>query len=138
MSRIKIRSSVFPYILYCFVLLASCNNKGGYKPPWEYAGGKVIAKESCNADETKDYWLVDLTVFPNTNQYGDTLELNGIIYTNVVKTLDLLPEFKVVGKRIGFDFYISSQRVVTSGCSLTNPVTFNLKEIDAVRMGEIR
>ena len=138
MSKVKILISVIACLLCCIVASVSCNNKGGYKEPWEYAGGYVIAKESCNADETKDYWLVDLTVFPNTKQYGDSLELNGIMYTNVVKTLDLLPEFKVVGKRVGFDFYLSGQRVATSGCSLTSPVNFNLKDMDAVRMGEIR
>ena len=138
MSKIRILISVFLYLLCCVASSVSCNNKGGFKEPWEYAGGYVIAKESCNADETKDYWLVDLTIYPNTKQYGDSLEINGILYTNVVKTLDLLPKFKVVGKRVGFDFYISGQKVVTSGCNLTSPVTFTLKEMDVVTMGEIR
>ncbi|MEJ7676392.1 MAG: hypothetical protein WKG06_00625 [Segetibacter sp.] len=58
-------------------------------PIFKIATGYVIGKESCNTDETKDYWLVDLIYLQSAPQYGDTLVLNGITYTNVIKTKDL-------------------------------------------------
>lgn len=102
------------------------------------AGGYVIGKEECNIDTTKDYWLIDLSIFPLPNNYGDTLTLNGFTYNHVVKTQGLAPQFKFINARVGFDFHISSSIIQTSNCNVANPTTFSLKEMDVLNQAEIR
>lgn len=116
----------------------SCNNKEPYKLPYEQAGGYVIQRESCHVDSTKDYWLIDLSYPPGQKQYGDTITHNGKTYFNVVKTLDLKPNLKVVGKTIAIGFKIAKQPVKTSGCNGDTAKIYPLKVITIVDQGEIQ
>jgi len=118
----------------CFIY---CNRKNP-KPNFETAGGYVIGKEKCKADTTQDYWLIDLSIYPSPSNYGDTLTLNGIACNNAVKTNQLFPQFKFIGARVGFDFYISPSPLQTVNCTLSNPTTFLLKKIEILRQAEIR
>ncbi len=132
---------VIYFILITSTLLfiyGSCT-KPPARPDYDNVKGYVIGKETCNTDTTKDYWLIDLTYFPDTPQYGDTLLLNGIRYTNVIKTKGLDERLKQTGMRVSIDFKtISQNKVVTSGCTLTNPMTYNLKELFVLYQFEIR
>jgi hypothetical protein len=125
-------------ILSLLLQLVACNNEP-FKPRYKNVKGYVIGKESCNIDENQDYWLIDLTYLPNTPQYGDTLLLNGQIFTNVVKTKGLRDTVKHIGKAVSIDFNkISTDKVVTVGCNVSGPVTYNLKEIFVINLFEIR
>ena len=105
---------------------------------YEFAGGYVIGKEKCNIDTTKNYWLIDFSVFPATNYYGDTLLLNGAQYNHVVKTTGLDTIFKFIGAKVAIQFNITSTLVQTSGCLVPNPETYLLKEIQIIAQGELR
>ena len=124
--------------LLLFQLIAC--NKEPYKPDTTLVGGYVIGKETCNTNEANDYWLIDLTYLPNTRQYGDTLLLvNGEYYTNVVKTKGLTDTVKHIGKAVDIEFKtITSNKIITTGCNAANPITYNLKEIFVINLGEIR
>jgi len=127
-------------LLTCLFLLAlSCNNKQPYKPDYKDLGGYVIGKETCQADETQDYWLLDFTVFPNQPQLGDTLTLNGRTYTNVLKVKGLDNRLKHIGMRVGIDYMtVTPNKIATSGCTVASPVTYFLKEIFIIHQFEIR
>ncbi len=127
------------YVFVSLLLFQTACNKPPYKPDYTNAGGYVIGKETCNTNESQDYWLIDLTYYPNTPLYGDSLFLNGTNYTNVVKTKVLTDQVKNVGKRISINFKtITSNKVETIGCNISNPVIYNLKEIFVIDIGEIR
>lgn len=117
---------------------ASCN-KPPYKPDYENIGGYVIGKETCNTDESQDYWLLDFTVYLNSPKLGDTLALNGTTYTNVLKLKGLDPRLKQIGMRVSIDYkIISNSKIITSGCTVPTPITYPLKEIFIINQGEIR
>jgi hypothetical protein len=122
---------IFPSVFF------ACKDKP-FKPNYEFAGGYVIGKEKCNTDTTKDYWLIDLSIFPLQNTYGDTLVFNGVTYNHLVKTLELSPQFKLIGARVGADFHFSSFKVQTLNCNISNPITFLLKEVQIIAQGEMR
>lgn len=125
-------------ILVTILVLFSCK-RGVFIPDYTNTGGFVIGREICNSNETEDYWLVDLTYYPNTPQYGDTLILNGVTYTNVVKVRTLGERLKQVGMKVSFDFKtVTSNRVITTGCNVSNPVTYDLKELFIINQFEIR
>lgn len=127
--------TIFTVIL---VVLFSCK-KRPYIPDYSNTGGFVIGRETCKLIETGDYWLVDLTYYPSTHQYGDTLILSGIKYDNVVKVKTLDPRLKQIGMKVSFDFKtISPNKIITSGCNVASPVTYDLKELFIINQGEIR
>lgn len=118
--------------------LNSCKKKP-FIPPYYDAVGYVIGKETCNDDTAKDYWLIDIYSSSSVRQqYGDTLVINGIEYTNVVKSTGLSDYLKTIGQKVGFDFLISDSAVVTTGCSVDMPVTYKLKVANIIRSGEWR
>lgn len=118
---------------------SKCNNKPPFIPDYKNVKGYVIAKERCNTDSTQDYWLIDLTYLANTPQYGDTLTLNNITYTNVVKTKGLSDQLKFIGMRVSIDFkVISTDRIITTNCTVNNQVTYPLKELFIINQFEIR
>lgn len=126
--------SSFSYLMF----FTSCN-KPPYTPDFNNVNGYVIGKETCSTDDTKDYWLIDFTYDTNTPQYGDTLILNGITYTNVIKTKDLDPKLKRIGLKVFIDFkIITPNKIETTGCNVINPITYRLKEIFIIYQGEIR
>lgn len=127
-----------PLIPLTLLLSGSCN-KPPYKPDYENIGGFVIGKETCHADPAENYWLLDFRVYPNSPQVGDTLTLNGITYTNVLKVRGLDPRLQQYGMRVSIDYKtITSNKIVTSGCTVANPVTYLLKEITIINQFEIR
>ncbi len=127
--------AIFVFILTLFI---SCK-KRPFIPDYTNTGGFVIGRESCKTNETEEYWLVDLTYYSNTPRYGDSLSLNGITYTNVVKVKTLDPRLKQIGMRVSFDFKtITTNKVITTGCTISNPVTYNLKELFIINQFEIR
>jgi hypothetical protein len=80
-----------------------------------------------------------MTVKPDTPQDGDTLTLNGTTYTNVLKTKQLVEQFKVVGLRVSIDYReISNTKIVTPGCDVAIPVIYQLKELFILNQFEIR
>lgn len=111
-----------------FIIVSGCNNKQPFKPPYDGASGTVIAKETCNSDQSKDYWLIEIHSASSVQQqFGDKLTINGITYTNVIKTLDLPESLKIAGQKIGFDFTIPGTATSTPNCSASNPVVYTLK-----------
>ncbi len=119
-------------------ILGSCN-KQPYISDYGNVKGYVIAKEICKNNDD-DYWLIDFT-YPDFTQYqyGDTLILNGTKYTNVIKTKDLDQGLKKVGMAVSIDFKtFTPNQVETTGCIVSNPTTYKLKEIFIINQFEIR
>ena len=125
-------------VIISFLVGSSCN-KQPFKPDYKNIRGHVIGKETCNTDDTKDYWLIDFTFGSDNPKVGDTLLLNGNTYTNVLKTKMLDQQLKTFGLRVSIDYrIISADKIVASGCSVPSPVTYNLKELTILNQGEIR
>ena len=125
--------------LIILLLCNSCRNNEPYIVENKFLQGYVIGKETCNTDETKDYWLIDFTFGTNNLQVGDTLFFNGMTYTNVLKTKDLAVPLKNIGLKVSIEYNsISSGKIITSGCNVTAPVTYHLKEFSIKSQGEIR
>ncbi len=121
------------------VFFISCSNKEPFKPPYDNIGGYVIGNETCNTDATQNYWVLDFTVYPNSPHIGDTLTLNGTAYTNVLKVKGLDPRLKLIGMRVSIDYnVVTTNKVITTGCTVSNPVTHALKEISIINQFEIR
>lgn len=122
------------------VILVFCScTKYPYKPNYSNVKGYVIAKETCKFNEDLDYWLIDLTYFYDTPQYGDTLILNGRTYTNVIKTASLQQPLKQIGMAVSLDFKtITQDRIESTGCDVPNAVTYKLKELSIINQFEIR
>lgn len=124
-------------IVIITILASGSCNKPPYYLPYKNVKGFVIGSETCTGNPDDEYWLVDLTFRANTPQYGDTLLLNGATYTNVVKTKGLR-DLKAVGKRVSIDFdTITSTKIETTGCTVSNPVTYKLKEIFVINLFEM-
>lgn len=102
-------------------------------------GGYVIGKETCKGNDADEYWLLDLTVYTNTPQYGDNLTLNGTSYTNVIKLKGLDQRLRVMGMKVSIDFKtISPDKIITTSCTVSSPITYNLKELFIINQFEIR
>lgn len=131
-------SSIFFLTAFCFIF-SSCNNKQPFKPDYSNIGGYVIGNETCNTDSSNDYWLLDFTIYPNSPQIGDTLTLNSITYTNVLKIKGLDQRLQKIGARVSIDYNkVSSNKVITTGCTVASPVVYPLKEIYIIHQFEIR
>jgi hypothetical protein len=116
----------------------SCNNKEPLDA-LPHIGGYVIGKETCHTDERMDYWLIDLTAYPDQPQIGDTLVLDGITYTNVLKVKGLSEGLQQIGMAVSFDYKeVTPVAVITNGCTVANPVIYALKELFIIHEGEIR
>lgn len=121
------------------LLNSSSCNKYPYKPDYKNITGFVIGKETCNTDEAKDYWIIDFTLRPNQPQIGDTLNLNGIEYTNVMKVKGLDDDLKQIGMKVSIDYdNVTPNKFESTGCSVTRPATYLLKELYIIYQGEIR
>ncbi|MBX2923659.1 MAG: hypothetical protein KF746_15765 [Chitinophagaceae bacterium] len=79
---------MYKRISVCSLLMlltaCSCNNKEPLDA-LPNIGGYVIDREICTSDPQNDYWIIDFTAYANVPQIGDTLLLDGISYTNVLK-----------------------------------------------------
>lgn len=116
----------------------SYNTKQPYKPDYSNIAGYVIGKETCNTDDTNDYWLLDFNVYPNSLHIGDTLVLNGITYTNVLKVKGLDPRLKQIGAGVSIDYKKISGKKLTTRCTVSSPVVYILEEIFIIHQFEIR
>ena len=138
----SIISTCFSFIYLFFILVAGSSCKRDpYIIDYKNLKGYVIGKEICNTDESDDYWLIDFTYGNNNLKVGDTLVLNGITYTNVLKTKGkfLDERLKIIGLKISIDYKtITTEKITTSGCNVQNPIIYRLKEITIVNQGEIR
>lgn len=121
-----------------YFIIFSCNNKHPFKPNYSNIGGYVIGKETCDTNETNDYWLLDFTVYSNSPHIGDTLVLNGITYTNVLKVKGLDHRLKKIGMSVSIDYKNISNKELTTGCTVASPTVYFLKEIFIINQGEIR
>src|SRR5690606_7887913 len=110
-----------------------------FKPDFEHAGGYVIGKETCKSNPYSDYWLIDLSHPANVvTTFADTITVDGVFYTNMVKTAELPVTLKTVGKKVSFDFKLSNGKVETTECTVPVPVTYNLKEMKIIASFIIR
>lgn len=124
----KSKTIVFLFSALLILFTLACKDNSPLKSPYEGAVGTVIAKETCNTDQSKDYWLIEIfSASSEQQQFGDKVTLNGITYTNVIKTAGLPENLKKVGQKVGFDFTIASTATSTPNCSVTNPVIYTLK-----------
>lgn len=120
-------------------VISSCNNKEPYDPPYENIGGYVIGSEACSNNSQTDYWVLDFTVYDDSPKIGDTLVIDGITYTNVLKVRGLDERLQQPGVAVSIDYNkVSSTKVITTGCTISNPVTYNVKELFIINQGEIR
>lgn len=125
-------------IIFGMALLLACR-KDPAKVDYLNVGGYVIGKETCKGNDADEYWLLDLTVYPNTPQYGDNLTLNGNTYSNVIKLKGLDQRLRVIGMKASIDFRtITPDKVVTASCTVITPITYALKEIIILNQFEIR
>ena len=131
-------SYFIPFLTCFYFVFSSCNTKAPFKPDYSNIAGYVIGKESCDTNEINDYWLLDFNVYPNTPHVGDTLVLNGITYTNVLKVKGLDTRLKQIGMRVSIDYNKIGNSELTAGCTVTSPVIYFLKEIYIINQGEIR
>lgn len=136
------RHQIFSCLMAILIIVAtysySCS-KLPYEPDYKNIQGFVIGKEICNTDANKDYWLIDFTYGSKNPQVGDTLVLNGMTYTNVLKTKELSQQLKILGFRVSIDYrVISKDKVTTTDCSVSMAETFYLKELTILNQGEIR
>jgi len=130
--------SIYPLLILYVLIFGSC-----YKEPWtadyETIDGYVIGKETCSLDESQDHWLVDFSLTPNTPQVGDTLQLNGVTFTNVLKVKGLDEQLKFIGMKVSFDYRtITPSRVTTTGCTVSSTTTYALKELFILHQSELR
>lgn len=141
-NLMRLNTFLPPIILIIFALLAGSSCKRDpYIIEYKNLKGYVIGKETCNTDERDDYWLIDFTYGTNNLKVGDTLVLNGITYTNVLKTKGKFfdERLKIIGLRVSIDYKtITTEKISTSGCDVQNPVIYSLKEITIIYQGEIR
>lgn len=127
------------YLLIISFLVAGSCKRDPYLIEYKNIKGYVIGKETCNTDDTKDYWLIDFTYGSNNPKAGDTLVFNGNTYTNVLKTKGLDQQLKTVGQRVSIDYSaISTDKIITTGCNVSTSATFQLKEVTIQNQFEIR
>lgn len=134
------RQTIFLLALFLFTFLL-CNSckPNPYIVEYKNIKGYVIGKETCNTDESKDYWLIDFTYGSNNLHVGDSLFFNGTTYTNVLKTKGLSQQLKSVGLRVSIDYNsISANKISTTGCGATPSFTYLLKEVIIQNQFEIR
>ena len=132
-------SSFISLVTFCFCSGCS-NNQEPYVADFKNIKGYVIGKETCNTDESQDFWLIDFTYLPNpAPMVGDSLIYNGIKYRNVLKTKGLVQEFKIIGLPVSIDYRtITTEKVITTGCTVTTPSVYPLKELTILFQFEIR
>lgn len=94
--------------------------------------GVIIAKESCTGDDLTEYWVVDLNHPANQWKEGDSLFVNGIQYTNVVKIIISNPtsaHLKKIGQKVSFRFEKVVPPQNTRTCTIPNSVVYPVKQV---------
>src|SRR5687768_13585936 len=115
MRSMQLLSRLFMDALGTSAIIFQVRCKPEFRVDFERAGGCVIGRERCLADSFKDYWLIDLSVYP-ARRYGDTLKLDVFTYYELVKSQQFAPEFQQIGARISLDFQITPAPLQSTGC----------------------
>lgn len=129
-------------VFYSLFILA-CSRPEAVDFKHEIAIGEVIAKESCSGESLNEYWVFDLYHQNNKFKSGDSLFLNGIKYTNVVKGIVYNP-FSVqkikIGQKVVFDFEKKLPVQNIRSCSTNNPEIYQVKQVIIKKgsVGELR
>jgi hypothetical protein len=117
-------------LLFATVLSCDFTKEPVTVPIYDRISGYVIGKEICHTDTTQDYWLIDFTDSNNSPQIGDTLFLNGITYTNVLKVKGLDEGLGEIGRHILIEYdTVTPDAVISTGCNVSSAVTYSLKEV---------
>lgn len=96
-------------LLFVLSLVGFLFNCGDPPVPNEGIAGRVIKIEYCTTD-TLVLVASDIPYPSNKRQYTDTLTVDGVLYTGVIKTYDLSLRYQTLGKKIVIDFdVINSQ-----------------------------
>jgi hypothetical protein len=118
-------------VVYLFLILA-CSKPPAIDLKYDTGIGQIIAKESCSGDSLNEYWVIDLYHQANTFKNGDSLFVNGIQYSNVVKGIVYNPSAVItfkIGQKVGFDFEKKLPIQNTRTCSTSNPILYPVKQI---------
>ena len=127
--------------LYFIAMLVSFVTVGCYKPPEEddtqFIDGYVIGRESCYQDGSLNYWLIDCTVRARwqTPQIGDSLIIDSVQYSNVIKLKSLPSELGIIGMPIAIGYTAVKERSISVGCNITSPTVYYLREIVPTMIG---
>jgi hypothetical protein len=120
---------IFFIMLSVNVLLSTCrpNNTSDV----DNIAGYVIARETCYQDEPLNAWLLDCTVRALTPQLGDTLVIDNVQYTNVIRIRNLEPDLQQIGVAVSVYYSELSGKKVSGNCDVASPKVYALREIVA-------
>ena len=119
------------FFLSAFFLVA-CENKRPMMIDLHQSDVTVIKKENCMQNPDTDFWLLNLD--SKIGDIGDTIEIDGVVYNNVVKTSALAPELKSAGKRLRIFYHLlGNERTVISRCPATDSLQFAVYNIPIIR-----
>jgi hypothetical protein len=127
-----------------FIITANACSREPYVDTLTVIGlGVVIGKDDCTGNILTDYVVIALNHPGNTWHEGDTLFVNGIQYTNVVKVAVQNPAdhvLRTIGQKVAFKFekQLPSQNnpSCTAPNAIINPVKI-VKSSDGV-LGSLR
>jgi hypothetical protein len=82
---------------------------GGEPIPNENIAGRVIKVEYC-ATDTLCLIASDILYPSNKRQYTDTLTVNGVLHTGVIKTYGLSLRYQTLGQKLAIGFEVISSQ----------------------------
>jgi hypothetical protein len=123
-------------IATCYIFVWSCR-KPNLDTKYDSAIGRIIAKESCTGVELNDYVVIELYHPINQFKDGDSLWINGVLHTNVVKgIISNPPSVRAIGTKISFDFEKILPTPSTQQCTIANPTVYPVKVV-TIRYGAV-
>jgi hypothetical protein len=122
------------------VLLATCSHGPLDESNDNVADAYVIAQETCYQDSSMNAWLLDCTVLPpfQRDQIGDTMMIDNVHYTNVIRIRNLDPVLQHIGLAVTVFFSNISEKKISEHCDVASPKVYLLREIVATHQGEAR
>ena len=127
--------------LHFIALLVSVVVVGCNKPPekddTQFIDGYIIGRETCYQDSSLNYWLIDCTVRARwqTPQIGDSVVIDSVQYTNVIKLKSLPPNLQVIGMPIAIGYTVVKERSISVGCNIASSTVYYLREIIPTMIG---
>jgi len=82
---------------------------GDFKPDYEIIGCRVIKIYHCSTD-TLCLLVADIPYPSNKGLYDDTLTVDGVLYTGVLKTYDLPLRYQVAGEKLRIEFKVMNSQ----------------------------
>jgi hypothetical protein len=82
---------------------------GDFEPDYEIVGCRVIKTESCSTD-TLCLLVADIPYPSNKRLYDDTLTVDGVQYTGVLKTHNLPPRYQLLGEKLRIEFNVRNSQ----------------------------